>query len=367
MKNDNRLRSRQASLARSVAGCVWGTAVGDALGLPCEGLSPRRIPVLLGGVPDTHRFFFGRGMISDDTEHTFLVWDALTVSAGEGDAFSRRLAEGLRRWILALPAGVGLATLRAGIRLVAGVPASRSGVFSAGNGPAMRAAIIGVSCAWEDNRDRLRDLVFRSSRLTHTDPKAEHGALAVALGAACFARGETIPATVLATIAGTLPESGAEELREWLRRIIDSLLQNQTTEGFAAEYFPGGVSGYVNHSVPVALHAALSHPSDFRRAVQSTIACGGDTDTIAAITGGIVGALVGIEGIPEEWRRGIYEPTGILTRIAERGDNFATAWLAEKSQTIAPVSYPFAVLRNALFAVIVLGHGFRRLLPPYGQ
>ncbi len=367
MNNDNASKSHQAVLARALAGCVWGAAVGDALGLPCEGLSPRRIRALFGGVPDRYRFVFGRGMVSDDTEHTFLVWDALTVSAGNGEAFTRRLAGGLRRWICALPAGVGLATLRAGLRLVFGVPASRSGVFSAGNGPAMRATILGVVCAWDDDRDRLRDLVSRSSRLTHTDPKAEHGALAVAVCATCFARGETTPGAVLAATLDILPEPDAEELRGWLSRVAGSVGQTEGTEVFAARHFPDGVSGYVNHTVPVALHAALSHPANFHRAVRSVIACGGDTDTIAAITGGIVGAYVGTEGIPEEWRRGIYEPTGLLANIEERSDDFTTAWRVGIAQTVAPVPYPLAVLRNFVFAVVVLAHGFRRLLPPYGR
>lgn len=368
MQDYNRTKTPSTLLARAVAGCLWGTAVGDALGLPCEGLSPRRVRALFGGVPDTYRFVLGRGMISDDAEHTFLVWDALAVSAGDGERFTRQLAGGLRRWILALPAGVGLATLRAGTRLVFGVPAPRSGVFSAGNGPAMRSAILGVACAWDESGDRLRDLVARSSRLTHTDPKAEHGALAVAVCAACFARGTTEPASVLAAITDTLPETGAEELRDWLQRVTGSLHQKQSTEAFGAEQFPKGVSGYVNHTVPVAFHAALSHPTDFRRAVQAVIACGGDTDTTAAITGGIVGASVGSEGIPDEWRRDLYEPTGLLTRLEERCEAFADAWLGNApGRSVGSVLYPFALLRNALFAVIVLTHGFRRLLPPYGR
>lgn len=367
MGNDNRLNDRQAALARGVAGCVWGTAVGDALGLPCEGLSPRRIPALFGGTPDRHRLVFGRGMISDDTEHTFLIWDALMVSSGDGEAFTRRLASGLRRWLLALPAGVGLATLRAGLRLLVGVPASRSGVFSAGNGPAMRAAILGVACAWDENRDRLRDLVSRSSRLTHTDPQAEYGALAVAICAACFARGETAPGTVLAATAESVPKSGAAILLEWLERIGESVRAGETTECFAARHFPHGVSGYVNHSVPVALHAALSCPTDLRHAVRNVIACGGDTDTVAAITGGIVGSFVGTEAIPPDWRRGIWEPTGILKQIEERSGDFACAWLAGISLRVSYSLYGTVLLRNAIFAGIVLAHGFRRLLPPYGE
>lgn len=49
---------------KAIIGCVLGTAVGDALGLPYEGMSPSRAHKLLGP-PDRYRFVLGRGMISD--------------------------------------------------------------------------------------------------------------------------------------------------------------------------------------------------------------------------------------------------------------------------------------------------------------
>ncbi|XZE56492.1 ADP-ribosylglycohydrolase family protein [Planctomycetaceae bacterium SH139] len=53
----------------AIIGCILGTAAGDALGLPYEGLSPARgVPLL--GPPYRYHFLFGRGMISSDTEHT---------------------------------------------------------------------------------------------------------------------------------------------------------------------------------------------------------------------------------------------------------------------------------------------------------
>ena len=67
------------------------------------------------------------------------------------------------------------------IKLWLGFPATRSGVFSAGNGPAMRAALLGV--CYGNDVPRLRALVRASTRITHTDPKAEYGALTVALAA----------------------------------------------------------------------------------------------------------------------------------------------------------------------------------------
>ncbi len=66
----------------AIVGCILGTAVGDALGLPYEGVSPQRAPKLLGP-PERYRFCFGRGMISDDTEHTCMVAQSLIDAGGD--------------------------------------------------------------------------------------------------------------------------------------------------------------------------------------------------------------------------------------------------------------------------------------------
>ena len=146
---------------KAIIGCILGTAVGDALGLPYEGMSPTRARKLLGP-PDQYRFVLGRGMISDDTEHTCMVSQSLIESGDNVDTFTRRFASRLRWWILALPAGVGKATARSCIKLWFGVRPSKSGVYSAGNGPAMRAAIFGATI---DDITKLLEYLRASSRL----------------------------------------------------------------------------------------------------------------------------------------------------------------------------------------------------------
>ncbi|MDQ8195871.1 ADP-ribosylglycohydrolase family protein [Coraliomargarita sp. SDUM461004] len=63
-----------------ISGLVWGTAVGDSLGLPAEGISPAEIKKLGWHDNWKHRFICGRGMLSDDTEHTLMVLEALTAA-----------------------------------------------------------------------------------------------------------------------------------------------------------------------------------------------------------------------------------------------------------------------------------------------
>ena len=333
--------------------------------MPYEGLSKQRLMRLYPEIRG-HRFLFGHGLASDDTEHTCLVAQALIVSAGEVRAFSRSLSWRLRFWLLGLPAGIGVATLKALIKLWIGFPAHRSGVFSAGNAPAMRAAVLGV--CYGDDVEKLRLLVRAATRITHTDPKAEFGALAVAL-AAYLASTEggagLTPQRYCRELANLLGDEG-EELLGLIQRMAASVAAGETTEAFAAALGQArGVSGYVYHTVPVAVHATFRHTGDFRSAVLSVIRCGGDTDTLAAIAGAIVGAAVLETGIPSEWLRGMVEWPRTLRWMRQLGERVAEVSQERKAQRALWVSPISLLLRNLVFLLVVLVHGFRRMLPPY--
>jgi ADP-ribosylglycohydrolase len=60
----------------SIIGCLLGTAIGDSIGLPYEGLSKQRQYRMYPDISG-HHFFVGKGMISDDTEHTCIVAQAI--------------------------------------------------------------------------------------------------------------------------------------------------------------------------------------------------------------------------------------------------------------------------------------------------
>ena len=345
-----------------IIGCILGTAVGDAMGLPYEGLSRRRGKRLLGPA-DRHRFFFGHGMVSDDTEHTCMVAQSLIAARGDLLAFQRSLAWRMRFWLVGLPAGIGRATLRAILRLWLGIPPDRSGVFSAGNGPAMRTAILGT--VFEDLHV-LRDYVRVSSRMTHTDPKAEFGAFAVALAAHMASRGKLVTGQAYLELLRSSLGDDADELCNLVADAVESVSRGQTTEEFASCCgLSAGVSGYIYHTVPIAIHAWLSRPSDFRSAIMSAVSCGGDTDTVGAIVGGIVGASVGRTGIPDEWLSTLWEWPRSVSWMERLGTQLFSAM--QSDSPVRPIRLPvFGVLaRNLFFLIVVLYHGFRRLAPPY--
>lgn len=352
----------------SVVGCMLGLAVGDALGLPCENLSPRRLARLFPHL-DRYQFFFRCGAFSDDTEHVCLTAQALLVSGGDCARFRRDLAKRLRWWAAGLPAGTGRATARACAKLWLGWSPERSGVWSAGNGPAMRAPILGV-CLGSD-REKLREFVLASTRMTHTDPKASCGALAIAWTAhrAAESRGSAPPdaAQLVAEIRDLIgAEPKSLKLLEALDTAESNLRDGRSTVEFAASLgLNRGVSGYMYHTVPVAIYAFLRHADDYRSAVQSAIRCGGDTDTVAAIAGALVGTRVGKAGIPQEWLRGIIDWPRSLRWVEALGERIGEGrWRTEPQKPLSLAVWALPV-RNAAFLAWVLVHAFRRLLPPY--
>ena len=347
----------------SIVGSILGTAVGDALGLPYERLSRRRGARLLGP-PDRYRFFFGHGMISDDTEHTCMAAQALVASDWNVERFRKKLAWSLRIWLLGLPAGIGRPTLLSCIKLWLGIPSNRSGIYSAGNGPAMRSAILGAAIA---DRRLLLEFVRASTRLTHTDPKAEFGARAVAL-AAHLAREQPVVAGehYLHELRSVCPEPKAGELIALVERAVQSVSANESTLAFAESIGQGcGVSGYIYHSVPMVIHAWLSHPTDFKTAVQSIIRCGGDADTTAAILGGILGARLGPEGIPKELLNGLWEWPRSAAWMRRLGECLANRIDGDSSRPMPRAWFLAQFLRNLFFLLVVFVHIGRRALPPY--
>ena len=202
----------------------------------------------------------------------------------------------------------------------------------------MRSAIIGAF--FKDSPEKRRDYVLASTRLTHTDPKAEAAALAVA---ECAAWGAGDRAVSRENLPAELRALSPED--EWQRAfdlISEHLLLTSPVSVFAeAMGLSKGVTGYAFHTVPVAIYGWLRHPADFRHAVISVIECGGDTDTAGAITGAMAGAALGSGAIPGEWVTGIRDWPLSVTVLRR-----AAGVLAGNGQRFPGLFWPFVLLRN---------------------
>lgn len=334
-----------------ITGLLLGTAVGDSLGLPREGLSPRRAQRLYPG-PLRQRLLGRWGMLSDDTEHACMTAHALLAAPDDPDRFARRLAWQLRWWLLALPPAIGWGTLRSLVRLWIGYSPRRSGVRSAGNGAVMRAPIIG---AWLDDPDRIAPFVEASTHLTHRDPRAQCGALAIAVAAHHAVHDDEIRTdVVLDDLRRRVDDRELLDAIDWIGCHADAAHDDRRAPWVTER----GVSGYVHHTVPACLHAWLRSPHDVRRAVTGVIELGGDSDSTGAIVGALVGASAGVDSIPADWLTIIDTPRSLcwtreLARRVAARDRPPSMW------------WPVAPLRNLVFGAIVVATALRRLLPPY--
>ena len=124
-----------------------------------------------------------------------------------------------------------------------------------------------------------------------------------------------------------------------------------------------GVTGYINHTVPIALFCWLRSPHSFEDAVGNCISLGGDTDTTAAIVGALVGATAGASAIPKRFLDGLIEFPRSVTWMQQLASDLAARRAPSRYQSVTFV--PALLLRNLLFLVVVLAHGLRRLLPPF--
>lgn len=345
-----------------IRGLILGTTVGDALGLPAEGLGPKAISKL-GWSDWKHRFVFGKGMISDDTEHTLFVCQALLCNPDDAKRFKASLAWKLRWWLLAVPAGIGFGTLRAIIKLWLFVPLDKSGVFSAGNGPAMRSAIIGA-CFFDDV-DKINKYTQASTELTHTDPRALVGATAISYAAALAIKSTEEQRPDVDFFFDSLRSLGNHKDEEWIK-LVDLMEEALRDESSVADFaermnLKKGVTGYIYHTVPVAIYSWLYHYGDFRTAITEVLNCGGDTDTTGAITGALAGTTVGEGGIPDEWIKNVMEWPRSISVLRKAADTLA----ARENQRLGSVKYfwPGVIIRNLFVLVVIFGHIFLRLIP----
>ena len=346
-----------------VHGCLAGGALGDSLGLPYEGLSSKRAFRLLGE-PFPNRLFWGYGLVSDDTEHACLTAVSLINSKAQVNRFRDDLASSLKVWFLSLPPATGIATAKSCMRLLLGVTSRHSGVKSAGNGPAMRAAVIGCSV---QNMELVKSLVDVSSSLTHRDRRSSDGAFLIALASnwCRFCReSRSISFFEFVVANGGVPADVSFAQQFLLLR--ESLESGEATSSFAAKIgMSKGVTGFIVPTTLVALHAWLSNLDSYVDVVMACIQCGGDTDTVASIAGSLSGAYLGFERLPLGLGQRIIDYPFSFSRLESLAlglidlDSLGPScrWMG-----LRWLALPF---RNIVLLLLVLLHGIRRLAPPY--
>jgi ADP-ribosylglycohydrolase len=316
------------------AGCLLGLALGDALGFVVEAEPPRVAADYVENVLRTGRAgershpHVPFGQYSDDTQLAREL--LLTIhDAGRFDpaAFGRRLAA---LFSSGGDVGAGPGTRSAALRIAAGISWMEAAAPApyAGNGSAMRAAPLGLVYA-ADPAELIR-VAAEQSRVTHRDSRCAAGAVAIAGAAALASRpGRVEPDRWLGQLGGWVREldvgfaEALEQVARWVPLSPDRAAAELHLAGLdpASAGIEDGISAHVVPSVAWAVYAFLRSPDSWWDAVCTAIAVGGDTDTMAAMTGAVAGARLGAASLPG----------GLVERVNDRG-RWGGGALAELAQ-----------------------------------
>ena len=187
---------------------------------------------------------------------------------------------------------------RAGEDWHAAAAAVHDGQGSWGNGSAMRAAPIGAYFA--DDLEQVVDQAERSAVVTHTHAEAIAGAIAVALAAAWAWRiRDTAAPTAGDFIDLLVPQVPPSEVRNGLLKARE--LASDTLPEQAAHLLGNGTHVSCPDTVPFAVWNAAANLAHYEQCIWNALRGLGDTDTTAAIGGGIVVLFTGHSAIPHTW------------------------------------------------------------------
>lgn len=356
---------RRTFESKKFRGCMLGLAIGDALGMPVETASRKKILAATNGmgvtgfsdvprlttIEDNRRLKIGD--TSDDTQLAFVVAQSLVRKRGF-DLYDMAV-EHLHA-LQETTFGWG-GTTRDAIREIEQWFCKQGGAGRDPNTPSMNIESLGTGVAMKIaplalftfrrnvDEEMTWDHVYALGRLTHGHPQASLAAYAIlrmihwsllqqnvkhAQSAAFKSWGPRIALNEILQEHAFVKEStlltqarihGAESFMRRLQLLEQAFYSNPLAMGDPEDPTPllklTGTGFSVMQAVPLAIGIAMRHPYDFRAAVCEAVNMGGDTDTIASMVGAIVGACVGEDGIPQEFKEACHSSAQALTLADE--------------------------------------------------
>ena len=300
-------------------GALAGLALGDALGMPTQAMSPEQIRAVYGTITglvdaDASQPYapgMPAGSVTDDTEQALLVASLLVrgrgTSSGRVALDAGEFAHALLAWEDSMIERgsldlLGPSTKAALERVRAGEDPLTVGGAGTTNGAAMRVTPIGIAMSTADP-EAFADAVWSSCQVTHA---TRQGFQSAALVAAAVSMGIDAARSTTPDLRGllwkalsyvdSLPERGAwtpdPDVIAATRRAMQ-LVANPASSSLECLVEQVGTSVASAQAIPMAFALLARDPSP--QALLDAANIGGDTDTIGAIAGAILGAALGFE------------------------------------------------------------------------
>ena len=290
-----------------ILGGMWGSLVGDALGVPVEFLD--RVAVQADPVHDMRAFGTHRqpaGTWSDDSSLLLCSVDSLVRHEFDSEDIGKRFCDWYREELWT-PHGkvfdAGVTTVNALSRIATGVHAEFAGgddQFNNGNGSLMRIIPVSVRFAGQPTKELL-NRVHRASAITHRHARSQ-----MACGSFTLVVRELLSDqnSAEAFANGLSAFRNFYEPDPWWAAQLDYF--QLVLAGDLAKRPESEIdsSGYVLHTLGASLWCLLT-TSSFEQCVLKAVNLGGDTDTTGCVAGGLAGVRYGVDAIPEKWIRSL--------------------------------------------------------------
>ena len=282
-----------AQVRSAALGSVLGAFIGDSLGSFIEfehNISPERLRdtlAMTGGGP----FRLGKGQVTDDSELAMCMMRGLL--EGQGKLNLDNVAKYYERWVATGPFDIGITTrcalsplLEQGSSANTCIEAAiDSNANSQSNGSLMRLTPL---CVWAHKLSAEKAVAAArlESSMTHSNETAQHAAACYVLATGHLIREFGDRQGAYQAAKNYAMEAGNLDIRGWFTNIEqESPMPGHPKMGWAK----------------IAFTHAFRHliaGKSYVEAMSETLALGGDTDTNAAIVGGLIGAAVGVENLP---------------------------------------------------------------------
>ena len=300
-------------------GALAGLALGDALGMPTQAMSPEQIRAVYGTITglvdgDASQPYapgMPAGSVTDDTEQALLIASLLVrgrgTSSGRVALDAGEFAHALLAWEDSMIQRgsldlLGPSTKAALERVRAGEDPLTVGGAGTTNGAAMRVTPIGIAMPTVDP-EAFADAVWSSCQVTHATRQGFQSAALVAAAVSFGIDAARSPSLDLRSLlwkalsyVDSLPERGAwtpdPDVVAATRRAMQ-LVANPASSSLECLVEQVGTSVASAQAIPMAFALLARDPSP--QALLDAANIGGDTDTIGAIAGAILGAALGFE------------------------------------------------------------------------
>lgn len=318
-------------------GCLYGGAIGDAMGMPASFMSPEQVKKVYGRIASflepekSEQEYHGdleAGEITDDTEETLIISEVLLECGGFSETV---FVEKMKAWCIENDmlnsTVIGPSTRNFLTAIVNGTDYHEKGKLGDTNGAAMRVAPIGIF-NHGDIESSVNDAIA-SARPSHGSKAGLASAAAVSVAVALGVEGGYSPEQIMieASKAAEKAESlGFDTPAPYIskrimlaKRIVDENKDKSLEEVAYLLYQYIGASMKSYESIPLSLGVFYAAKGQFVDGLITIINIGDDADTNGAICGAICGAYSGIEQIKKEWMEKISETNDIdFEAIAEK-------------------------------------------------